>query len=195
MDAAVLNESKVILLIRRKTTKELLGESIHELAKIKPVDKITVKEITDNCGVAPSTFYRHFRDKYELVAWIYNYQMEDIYMDFCNGSESWREVVRDMAVILDNDRSFYSNALINTTGPNAFFYATRQRSVELLTDLVKKENNGEISAQQLFDISFYLWGISCSITEWFLTKLPYSVEQITDYVYKAMPGSLKAFLI
>lgn len=64
----------MIPLIRRKTTKELLGESIHELAQKKPVDKITVREITDNCGMAPATFYRHFHDKYELIAWIYNYQ-------------------------------------------------------------------------------------------------------------------------
>ena len=82
-------------MIRRKSTKELLGESIHDLAQIKPVDKITVKEITDNCGMSPATFYRHFHDKNELVAWIYNYQMEDIYMDFCTGSESWREAVTE----------------------------------------------------------------------------------------------------
>ena len=182
-------------MIRRKSTKELLGESIHDLAQIKPVDKITVKEITDNCGMSPATFYRHFHDKYELVAWIYNYQMEDIYMDFCTGSESWREAVRDMVMILDNDRSFYSNALINTTGPNAFFYATRQRSVELLTEYVKFSNNGSISEEQLFDISFYLWGMSCTITEWFLNKHPYTVDQITDHLYNAMPASLKAYLI
>jgi len=182
-------------MIRRKSTKELLGESIHDLAQIKPVDKITVKEITDNCGMSPATFYRHFHDKYELVAWIYNYQMEDIYMDFCTGSESWREAVRDMVMILDNDRSFYSNALINTTGPNAFFYATRQRSVELLTEYVKFSNNGSISEEQLFDISFYLWGMSCTITERFLNKHPYTVDQITDHLYNAMPASLKAYLI
>ena len=32
-------------MIRKKTTKEILGESIQELALTKPVDKITVKEI------------------------------------------------------------------------------------------------------------------------------------------------------
>ncbi len=184
----------MIPLIRRKTTKELLGESIHELAQKKPVDKITVREITDNCGMAPATFYRHFHDKYELIAWIYNYQMEDIYLDFCSGAENWRDTVLDMVMILENDRGFYSNALTNTTGPNAFFYATRQRSVELLTDYVKISNNGEIAEEQLFDIKFYLWGMSCSITDWFLNKHPYTVEQITDYLHNAIPTSLKAFL-
>ena len=46
--------------MKRKRTKELLADSLRELAKGKNVDKITIKEITDNCGYAPATFYRHF---------------------------------------------------------------------------------------------------------------------------------------
>ena len=47
-------------MIRRKTTKEILGESVHELAAKKPIDKITVREIVENCGLSPATFYITF---------------------------------------------------------------------------------------------------------------------------------------
>lgn len=47
--------------MKRKTTKELLTESFRELAENKPIYKITVQEIVDNCGYSPATFYRHFR--------------------------------------------------------------------------------------------------------------------------------------
>lgn len=101
-------------MISRKTTRELLGESLHELAENKPVDKITVREIVENCGMSSATFYRYFHDKYELIAWIYNYQMEDIFLDFCEGTETCRACSSHHAAILCEGstlKSTFANAL------------------------------------------------------------------------------------
>ena len=48
----------------------LFAESFKELAKKHPIEKITIKEITDLAGVIRPTFYNHFQDKYELLEWI-----------------------------------------------------------------------------------------------------------------------------
>ena len=63
-------------MIEKRTTKDLLAESLRELCKIKLVDKITIRDLTQNCGLTAPTFYNHFRDKYELMAWIYNREVE-----------------------------------------------------------------------------------------------------------------------
>ena len=55
--------------MKRKTTKEILAESFRELAQTKNIDKISIQDITDNCGYSPATFYRHFKDKYDMIAW------------------------------------------------------------------------------------------------------------------------------
>ena len=57
--------------MKRKTTKEILAESFLELAQKKRIDKITITDITDNCGMSQPTFYNHFKDKYDLIVWIY----------------------------------------------------------------------------------------------------------------------------
>ena len=44
--------------------------SLIELSAKKPIDKITIKEITDKDGVIRPTFYNHFQDTYELIEWI-----------------------------------------------------------------------------------------------------------------------------
>ncbi len=44
--------------MKRKTAREILAESFRELAGSKPVDKITVPEIVENCGYSKTTFYR-----------------------------------------------------------------------------------------------------------------------------------------
>lgn len=181
-------------MIRRKNTKELLGESIQELAKNLPVDRITIREIVENCGLSPATFYRHFRDKYELIAWVYNYQMEDIFLDFCEGAESWKQVLRDLVNILACDIGFYKNAFKNTGGQNSFLLATHSRCVELLTSAVVKEAGESADEELLFDVRFYLQGISCSVADWFLSDSPFTVEHLVDYIYQAMPEKLKPFL-
>ena len=53
----------------------VLSESLKELAQTRPIEKITIKEITDKAGVIRPTFYNHFQDKYELIEWIINTEL------------------------------------------------------------------------------------------------------------------------
>ena len=64
--------------MKRKTAKEILADSFRELAKQNAVDKITVTDIAENCDYSPSTFYRQFKDKYDLIAWDYMRSMEEM---------------------------------------------------------------------------------------------------------------------
>jgi len=57
--------------LKRLTTKEMLVASFRELAGRKNIDKITVRDIAENGGYSTATFYRHFKDKYDLIAWDY----------------------------------------------------------------------------------------------------------------------------
>ncbi len=36
--------------MKRKTAREILAESFREVAEKKPIDKITIRDIVDNCG-------------------------------------------------------------------------------------------------------------------------------------------------
>ena len=47
------------------TVKEIMAASFRELARKRPIDKITVKEIAANCDYSQTTFYRQFKDKYD----------------------------------------------------------------------------------------------------------------------------------
>jgi len=50
-------------------TKEQLAESLFKFMKEKPLEKISVKEIADDCGFPRTTFYYHFEDIYDLTSW------------------------------------------------------------------------------------------------------------------------------
>ena len=52
--------------------KYKLANGMKELLVHTPVDKITVKQIVDQCDVTRPTFYRHFKDKYDLINWYFD---------------------------------------------------------------------------------------------------------------------------
>lgn len=43
-------------------TKYALENSLKNLLLQKPLDKITISDITDDCGISRMTFYYHFKD-------------------------------------------------------------------------------------------------------------------------------------
>lgn len=50
-------------------TRQRLSSSLFEFMKRKPLDKISVTEVTGACGFPRSTFYYHFEDIYDLASW------------------------------------------------------------------------------------------------------------------------------
>ena len=52
-----------------QVTKRALEQSLKNLLLKKPLTKITVSDITDDCGINRMTFYYHFKDIYDLVEW------------------------------------------------------------------------------------------------------------------------------
>lgn len=50
-------------------TKRALAQSLKNLLLQKPLKKITIHDITQDCGISRMTFYYHFKDIYDLVEW------------------------------------------------------------------------------------------------------------------------------
>ena len=45
------------------------GSSLKKLLLKKPLDKITINDLTSDCGISRMAFYYHFKDIYDLVEW------------------------------------------------------------------------------------------------------------------------------
>ena len=53
-----------------QVTKRALEASLKKLLLERPLDKITVTDIAEDCGINRMTFYYHFKDLYDLVEWV-----------------------------------------------------------------------------------------------------------------------------
>ena len=54
-----------------QTTKKALAASLKNMLANKPLDKIKITDITEDCEVNRQTFYYHFKDIYDLLEWVY----------------------------------------------------------------------------------------------------------------------------
>lgn len=166
-----------------------------ELARSKPVDKITVKELTKNCGLTSPTFYNHFCDKYDLMAWIYNRKVEEALkhfgstMDFEEMICRWMEIVRE-------DEDFYFNVLKNAVGQNSFRYTTNDHAIKLLSDWIKARHNfQELPTDICFCLRFFMRGVSEFVNDWCLDKWDCPPREMAKFFIEAMPAPLKPLLL
>lgn len=102
----------------RNAVDILLAESLKELTESRPIEKITIKEITDKAGVIRPTFYNHFQDKYELLEWIIMTELlEPIKPLIRNGMAEQALILLFTSV--EREKSFYMKAC-RLEGQNSF---------------------------------------------------------------------------
>ncbi|MBQ3105761.1 MAG: TetR family transcriptional regulator [Lachnospiraceae bacterium] len=58
-------------------TKQAIADAFRLLMVKKEFDKITVKDISDVCGIARQSFYYHFQNTLDLVEWIVEQSIRD----------------------------------------------------------------------------------------------------------------------
>ncbi|MEE0435253.1 MAG: TetR family transcriptional regulator [Peptococcaceae bacterium] len=57
-------------------TKQMIAEAYLAAAEEKPIDKVTVKDVVETCGITRQTFYYHFQDLLDVLEWIISGRME-----------------------------------------------------------------------------------------------------------------------
>ncbi len=179
----------------KHTTKELLAESLRQLAQFKPVDKITIRELTQNCGLTSPTFYNHFRDKYDLMAWIYNQRVEDSMKNFGRGDSLEDVICKWMEIVLE-DENFYVNLLKNAVGQNSFRYTTNDHAINLLADWIKTRHGlDDLPPEIFFCLRFYMRAVSEFVNDWVLDRWDCSPRDMAKFFVAAMPAPLKPLLL
>lgn len=124
--------------MKRKTAKEILAESFREVAEKKTIDKITIKDITDNCGYSPATFYRQFSDKYDLIAWDYVHRTTVI-MDKVGVDEyKWKDTLYDAFRFFEDNLHYLKNLLEHTNGHDSFVRYMSAANTDHLAECIKK---------------------------------------------------------
>ena len=176
-------------------TKKALAASIKQLMENVPLAKISIQDIVDNCGLNRQTFYYHFKDKFDLVNWIYYTEAIESIADYSN-YEHWSDGIYKIFSYLLKNKSFYINAL-NTPGQNAFdgylFDVTHELNLMKVVNEVSKDT--KVSAEdKKFIADFYTYAFIGITVKWITSGMKESPEIMKERIKDIVDGSLIRFL-
>lgn len=181
--------------MKRKTAKELLAESFRELAQKKSIDKITVRDITVNCGYSSATFYRQFKDKYDLIAWAYSRDLAQIMKQITFDEFSWKQTLSDAADYYKEHEEYLSNLLLHTSGYVSFIRNMTEINYNALKSCIMgSENIRELDETTDMYIRGYCLGTVSLTCEWILGKYKASPGKLAEIYDNFLPGPLRQYL-
>ena len=163
-------------------TKNALAVSMKKLMEKKPFSKISVGDICEDCGMNRKSFYYHFRDKYDLVNWIF-------YVDFIERMEWSSRNEWDMLEALCShfyrERLFYQNAL-QVEGQNSFreYFCGMLRPVLMLLT----QNLVEEGRKKEFYIAFLCEGVLGELVYWLREGSKITPEEFVEDLHDISLG-------
>ncbi|MBQ6527101.1 MAG: TetR/AcrR family transcriptional regulator C-terminal domain-containing protein [Clostridia bacterium] len=181
--------------MKRKTAREILTESFRELALSMPIDKITVRDIVNNCGYSQATFYRQFKDKYDLIAWSYTEDLEAVLKELNGDAYSWRKALENAAHYFQEHRQYLANLLTHTSGYDAFiFHMTdiHARGLERVVERLKGSLPEDSPIR--YYVQIYCYGSVLFSCDWILGKYDMNEKELADIFEKALPAALLPYL-
>ena len=126
---------------KKGNTDDLLAASFKELLCKAPMEKITIKDITDKAGVIRPTFYNHFADKYALLEYIVRHDLlEPIKPLLLN--DMIQEGLTLLFSSMQNERAFYERAVC-IDGQNSFESIARSEVSKLLLEIIDQKKQGK----------------------------------------------------
>lgn len=181
--------------MKRLTAKELLAASFRELAEKMPVDKITVRDITENCGYSSATFYRQFRDKYDLIAWDYAQGTAAIMGKIDGRDYVWRQTLPAGAQRYADEKEYLANLFLHTSGQDAFIQYMADNNYEALMDYIERVNGAPVEDEHIkMLVRAYCLGTVSLTCEWILGRYEATPEELAAVYEDALPAQLSVYL-
>ncbi len=181
--------------MKRKTTKEILAESFRELAEFRNIDRITVQEIVDNCEYSTATFYRHFKDKYDLIAWDYAQKAAAIMSRLNKNDALWKQTLIDWAKYFQTEKEYLANLFLHTSGHDSFIqYMTEIHFRAFENYLLLCSGRKELDEKTALIARTYCLGTVSLSCEWILGKYDVTPEDLAKIYEYAVPLPLMELL-
>lgn len=163
-----------------KFTKQAIMDGFIELSKQMPIDKITVKKVTDYIGITRNTFYYHYQDIYALLEEIVVTKAQKLFViDEDNLQDSWKSNLRFMGQYAKKNETFIKN-LYQSMGRDAFgdqlmdiCYESIYKSVRLIAQEMHIQNPECVySEQNVKDCSYIMAKMFTEVaSEWIRGKI------------------------
>lgn len=162
-------------------TKKAIAKAVKSLTKEKPFDKISVRDITDYCGLNRQTFYYHFQDKYELLSWIY---YNEAFLPIMDGIsfENWSERIHKLFARMKKEKYFYSNTIKHAE--NYFQEYLMKIAETIIREAIEAIDEIDFlkEADRILISRFYAFGVCGTVLQWVEDGMKMLPEELAEHL-------------
>lgn len=180
---------------KSQLTRRAIMAAFVKLINLRPLDKITVKDIVEECGINRNTFYYHYHDLGELLLDVFESDLRH-FMETPRDSASLAESCRSAAAFfLENRRAVYHVY-------NSDYRELLQRYLntllgEVTIRFVRQQAEGIDVAEEdiLFISSFYQNAMTGILLSWLKGHMKTDVDAYLNALERCFDGSIRAALL
>lgn len=175
-------------------TKRALEDSLKKLLLKKPLNKITINDITEDCGVNRMTFYYHFKDIYDLVEWAC---IEDASKALKNDKtyDTWEQGFIRIFYAVKENKPFVINVYRCVSREQVERYLSPLVD-NLLMGVVEEQSAGMVVREEdkKFVSKIYSYVLIGIMLEWIASDMRGEPEIIVEKLAVAIHGNVRSSL-
>ena len=172
-------------------TKRAISASLKNLLREKKLNKITVQDIADDCGINRQTFYYHFQDKYELLSWIY---YQEAFLPIMDGIsfDNWDERIYCLFDLMKKERYFYVNTIKHASN---YFQEYLMKIAETILDEAIDVIDADLGIDEddrALIVRFYAYGVCGTVVQWATTGMKMEPRELANHMKQLAISSERA---
>ena len=169
-------------------TKRALAASLKNMLLKKPLNKITINDIAEDCGINRMTFYYHFKDIYDLVEWT----CEEAAAQALEGKktyDTWQQGFLNIFYAVLENKPFIMNVYRSVSREQVEIYLYRV-TYDLLIGVVNERSaNMSVSEDdKKFIADFYKFAFVGILLAWIQNDMKANPKQIVNRISNLIHG-------
>ena len=171
-------------------TKRALEQSLKNLLLQKPLHKITISDIADDCGINRMTFYYHFKDIYDLVEWSCQEEAAKA-LAGKKTYETWQQGFEQIFEAVLANKPFIMNVYHSVSREQVETYLYKL-TYDLLADVVEEEcRDAAVSGEDKALIAeFYKYGFVGMMLHWIDGGMKADYRELVQRLSTMLRGSI-----
>ena len=172
------------------STKNIMKASLKKLIKKKPLAKITISDIAEDCGISRMTFYYHFKDIYDLVEWCI---LNDAAESTSGGvlTDTWENELITIFTVARMNKEFYLslfNSMDRELSERYILRYTDRVAVRIVDDTLAEISTTDENKARLAD--YYSHAIMGLISCWAIGGMKENPTYLTNSLSALIRGGM-----
>ena len=175
-----------------QTTKRALEASLKNLLLKKPLDKITISDIAEDCGISRMTFYYHFKDIYDLVEWVC---AEDAAraLDGKKTYDTWQEGLLNIFNAVLENKHFILNVYRSANREQVETYLYKVVHPLIIGVIDEKSQGASLrDSDKNFIADFYKYAFVGLLLAWIKNGMKTEPKELVDKLSLLIHGSISS---